>query len=264
MNVTDIHSHLLPGVDDGSKTVEEALGALCESAYQGVTRQCFTPHYYSEESIADFLARREAAFDSLLEAAAKGAVPAFEGEAYPAGIKTKADGSGFDVYVKNTLTHCEMKIYLGCEAAWHPGLVHDDRLTDLCYNGTRYLLLELPFDGWSDKVIDDVEFMIRTLGIVPVIAHMERYDDVPRKLKRKLRELPVIIQSNCGYLLGPETRRSAVSDIENGYVHILGSDSHGMRRRRPNSGKAAALMQEMNGEEYLEMFEENADRILGI
>lgn len=263
MNVTDIHSHLLPEMDDGSKTVEEALGALCEAAYQGVTRQCFTPHYYSDESIGDFLARREQSLNKLLEAAARGTVPFFDGEAYPAGIKTMSDGSGFDVYVKDTVTHCSMKNFLGCEAAWHSGLSHDDRLGDLCYQGTNFLLLEMPFDEWSEKVVDDVEYICTTLGLVPVIAHVERYRDVPRKLMRRLRNLPVVLQSNASYLIDMDTRRDAVADIEDGRVNILGSDSHGMRRRRPNAGKAAALMKEMNGEEFLAIFEANADRILG-
>lgn len=262
MSVTDIHSHLLPEMDDGSRTVEEALGALCESAFQGVTRQCFTPHYYSDRSIPDFLALRAAALDKLLSAAAKGAVPYFEGESYPAGIKTMADGSGFDVYVKNTLTHHAMKIYLGCEVAWHPGLIMDANLPRLCYEGSNRLLLELPFDRWPDKVIDDIEYMLASLGIVPVIAHLERYENVPGKLMKKLLALPVMIQCNASYLINDETRKHAVGDIEDGLIDIMGSDSHGLRRRRPNAGKAARLMLEMNGGEFLDRFEANADTIL--
>ena len=69
--MTDLHTHILPGMDDGAQTIEEALALLQTQAQQGVDAVALTPHFYGRrESVESFLSRREAAWQQLLEATA--------------------------------------------------------------------------------------------------------------------------------------------------------------------------------------------------
>ena len=66
----DMHSHIIPGVDDGCQTPAESVAFLKEQIHQGCIGTIATPHYYARESIASFCARREKSFAALKEAMA--------------------------------------------------------------------------------------------------------------------------------------------------------------------------------------------------
>ena len=80
--MTDLHSHLLPGIDDGAKTLADAVAMLKMQQADGVRTVCVTPHFYpGRETPDEFLARRAAALEQLLPAAAPYGIPELIGVA---------------------------------------------------------------------------------------------------------------------------------------------------------------------------------------
>lgn len=203
-----MHSHFLPGMDDGCKTAAEAIEVLKNSYMQGVRRIFATPHYYPVESVQSFLERREAAYRDLLEAAR-------EEKDIP-------------------------RICLGAEVAYRPGLGYAEDLDKLCLGTSRYLLLEMPFTHWNREVLRDVRNMYAAAGITPIIAHVERYGE---QNWRELQGMDVLVQMNAGCLLRPTSRHMAKKLLKTEFVQLLGTDCHNLTDRAPNLGKAAQYLQ---------------------
>lgn len=173
-----------------------------------------TPHYYPVEPVADFLQRREAAMGRLqaqLEKEPEARIPQF---------------------------------LLGAEVAFRPGLGYEQDLERLCIGPSRYLLLEMPFSRWTGSHIRDVSNICSAQGIIPVIAHIERYMhyQTPDILKLLMQQ-EVLIQMNAEYLLSWKTRRKGLKMLQNGFVQLLGTDSHNLTSRAPNLGEAVEFLQ---------------------
>ena len=209
----DLHSHFLPGVDDGCRTVDESIALLEYSKKQGIAGMIATPHYYPKESIDQFLLRRQEAVLKLQQALSIG-------------------------------TYDVPEWYLGAEAAYYEGLVRAEGLERLCFGQSNYLLLELPFERWGNNVIRDIHTLSNVCGITPIIAHLERYLDIQSKdMILQVCEADVLIQMNAEYILDRWSLRDAVKRIRNGYVQVLGSDSHNMSGRRPNLRDAVQVLE---------------------
>lgn len=207
MELCDIHGHFLPGMDDGCKTVEEAVQVLKSSYAQGVRRMFATPHYYPVESIEKFLSRREKAYAALAEA-----------------IQDEEDIP---------------QICLGAEVAYRPGLGYVEGLEKLCLGSSRHLLLEMPFQRWNREIVRDVWNMCAVAGITPILAHLERYLDIVQKdILNQLLKMDVLVQMNAEFLTHPATRRTGRKMLQKGMVQFLGTDCHNMTDRAPNMGKA--------------------------
>lgn len=216
MQICDFHSHILPGMDDGCQTVEESLEALRRSYAQGVGMLCLTPHYYPVESVSTFLARRQAAMDTLSKAMAEAGGP------FP-------------------------RLCLGAEVAYHPGLSILENLECLCLGSSHYLLLELPFQRWGREMMRDIRNLCNTKGVIPILAHIERY--LPLQTKSIMNEMlsqDVLVQMNGEFLLDWKTRLKAKSLLKNGTVQLLGSDCHNLTDRAPTLGEAVALLEKRN------------------
>jgi protein-tyrosine phosphatase len=210
---TDLHSHLVPGVDDGSASVEESLDSLAALRAEGVGALVTTPHLLlprltTDADLARELAVHRAAFEQLAEA-----VPGRHG------LPT---------------------IGLGQEI-WAPDLHQIRRVvkrTDVGYNGGLYLLVEFGFDlqGTHEEVVREV--VAEGRGIV--VAHPERYRYVagtePLDQMRRWRELGALLQVNAGSFNGyyahsnPGAEGLAWAMVEHGLVDIISTDHHGMRR----------------------------------
>lgn len=211
--ICDLHGHFLPGMDDGCKTVEEAIQVLGSSYAQGVRQMLATPHYYPIEPIAAFLERREAAMQALSRQ--------IEAEAQPL-----------------------PQICLGAEVAYRPGLGYEEELDKLCLGSSRYLLLEMPFERWGDEVVRSVRNICSTKGITPIIAHIERYLSMQsRDTLMGVLEQDVLVQMNAEHLLQFRSRRQGRKLLESGTVQLLGSDCHNMTTRQPNIGPAVAYLE---------------------
>ena len=143
--MTDLHTHILPRMDDGAPDTAASLAMLRMEAAQGVTGVALTPHFHRDrESIEQFLARRQAAWEHLSAAMEKTTEP------FP-------------------------DLVLGAEVAWMPNMNHWDDLEALCLGSSRYLLLELPFTLWNNSMIDQLYSLAAQSGVTPVLAHLERY-----------------------------------------------------------------------------------------
>ena len=233
IHLIDMHSHFLPGIDDGCKTAEESREVLRLSRRQHVRLVVGTPHYYSDQSVADFLTKRRIALEQVLE------------ELTP-GMKWP-------------------RLMLGAEVAYHAGLIYEERLPELCYEGTRYLLLEMPFSRWSPGILRDVERIQAVYGVTPVIAHIERYfKNQDRGAINELMNMDVLIQINASYVTSCYPSFRVRHMIRDGFVDILGSDCHNLENRAPNLGHAAQKMLDWGMEEELLHIRDQSARVLGL
>lgn len=215
--MTDLHTHILPGMDDGARDVETSLELLRMEREQGVDRVVFTPHFYREkEDVSSFLSRRCEALSRLEAAAAQ--LPARERVALP-------------------------RWELGAEVAWMPNLADREELKDLCLGQSNYFLLELPFTPWRDQMIGQLYELLGRGQFIPVIAHLDRYwDRQPKEQIEQLLHLGVPIQLSANILLKFFSRRKALQMIQQGQIFLLASDCHSLHHRPPNLGPAVKVV----------------------
>ena len=230
--MTDLHTHILPRMDDGAPDTAASLAMLRMEAAQGVTGVALTPHFHRDrESIEQFLARRQAAWEHLSAAMEKTAEP------FP-------------------------DLVLGAEVAWMPNMNRWDDLEALCLGSSRYLLLELPFTLWNNSMIDQLYSLAAQSGVTPVLAHLERY--LGRQKKEHIQELyrlNVPIQLSAGCLLHPMERWKLFRLLREGQSFFLASDCHGTQRRTPDLGPAAAVAKKRLTGDALETLLHRSDAI---
>ena len=229
--MTDFHSHVLPGIDDGSDSTETSLQMLDMWRKQGIGRICATPHFYAEYNTPErFLKRRNAAYAAL-----RGAMG--DDDSYPSFL-------------------------LGAEVRFFDGISGTRELPALCLQGTELLLLEMPFTKWSDRMLGEVDDICRR-GIQPVAAHIERYFSYnDKKTMRRFMELDILVQCNAEFFLTRRTSRKALHMLREGRIHFLGSDAHNVGTRCPNIGPALDLISRKLGPGavgYLQRMEELID-----
>lgn len=230
--ITDFHTHILPGVDDGSADVAQSLEMLRLMNEQGVSRVVATPHFYAtQDNPQRFLARRERAFAQLSQ----------QLEAAPP------------------------RIVLGAEVSYFDGISDCEDLEKLTIGDTKYLLVEMPYPPWSDRMYRELHGIWQKRGVTPVVAHMDRYISPLRTfgIPEALQRLPVVVQVNTSFFLRRFTRSMALKLLREGRIHLLGSDCHNTSTRPPNLGKAAELIRKSAGEEALEGIASWEMKILG-
>ena len=221
--MTDLHTHILPGMDDGARTQNESLTMLRMERDQGVDTVVLTPHFYREkEEIGHFLMRRENAMLSLKQAIAR--LPEEERDGLP-------------------------KLVPGAEVAWRPNMPDWEELSRLCMGQTRNLLLELPFEPWNDKMIGELYQIKARGGITPVIAHFERYISNQRKERiRDVLALGLPVQVSADALLHRFARNRPLKLLRQGNVQIIASDCHRATHRSPDLKLAMDLVRKKLGD----------------
>ena len=204
----DIHTHILPQMDDGAKSSEESIKLLMELERQGVTDVVFSPHFdLSKESVEAFCNRREQCYKSLMDSIAE------------CGVCLK------------------IKFHLAAEVRYDPNLIFSD-LEPLCIGDTDYLLLELtntfPFN------FENTLNAIFSKGKFPVLAHIERYRYLYSDLKLlgRLIDDGVVMQCNASAFLNFKSGITFKKLLKNGYVHLLASDTHDLLVRPPKLKEA--------------------------
>lgn len=228
--MTDLHTHILPGMDDGAKSVDISLEMLRMERDQGVDTVVLTPHFYRDrERPEQFLERRRASAESLQDTLM--ALPEAEMRTMP-------------------------RLILGAEVAWVPNLPDMSELPKLCMGSSQNLLLELPFTPWNDQMFRQIYELMSRTGITPVIAHVERYlkHQKPEHVA-ELMSLGVPVQVSVEPLLHTLHRGRVLKLLREQKAQFIASDCHNTTSRPPNLGPGAAVLGQKLGEKFLrEMF----------
>ena len=191
----DMHSHIIPGVDDGSRDIEITKRMLKEAALSGFTTIFATPHYFDNNSVN----RKE-----MLAHFKK--------------IKSLAAASGIELILGN-------EVYIQPEL---PQLVKDSTVS--CMNDSKYLLMEIPRHN-DINYFEDVVFELSLMGITPILAHPERYRIVREdpEILYDFADKGVLFQLNSGSLLGDygeSVKKLAMKLLKQNVYQFMGSDAH--------------------------------------
>ena len=231
---TDFHSHILPGIDDGSKSVRMSIAMLRRLAAQGITRVVATPHFYAHQNSPEkFFARRDAAESTLRQA--------------------MAQVSGLP------------EVIVGAEVCYFPGMSGTDLLPALTIGSTSYILVEMPHGPWTQGMYRELENIRNRHGLMPIIAHVDRYIKPLQQygIPDRLYDMEMVAQANAGFFMDWRTRRLAVKMLENDRIHLLGSDCHNMSDRPPYLAGAMDTIRQKLGKEALLRIAEYESYILG-
>ena len=231
---TDFHSHILPGIDDGSKSVRMSIAMLRRLAAQGITRVVATPHFYAHQNSPEkFFARRDAAESTLRQAIAQ--------------------VSGLP------------EVIVGAEVCYFPGMSGTDLLPALTIGSTSYILVEMPHGPWTQGMYRELENIRNRHGLMPIIAHVDRYIKPLQQygIPDRLYDMEMVVQVNAGFFMDWRTRRLAVKMLENDRIHLLGSDCHNMSDRPPYLAGAMDTIRQKLGKEALLRIAEYESYILG-
>lgn len=226
----DIHSHILPGMDDGSSSLEESLAMAKESARQGVRLLAATPHFYAtQEDPNSFLRRRERSL-ALLESAWQDSFPT---------------------------------LLVGAEVRYFDGISRVEKIAHLTLDHTRILLLEMPFTSWSRRMVEEVVELQRSRGLQVLLAHVERYlKDQDGQVWETFRQNGVWMQCNANFFLRWQTKRKAQALFKKGEIQMLGSDTHNMTSRPPNLAMARDALVKSLGQAVWRSFERQSYALL--
>lgn len=237
--MTDLHTHILPGIDDGAENADESIAMLKMERDQGVKTVVLTPHFYRDrENPRRFLRRRQ---EAALELAKK--------------LRELSDEE------RNSLP----KLVLGAEVAWWPDMDEWDDLSKLCIGETKNLLLELPFTPWNGRMIDQIYNLAGRTGIRPVFAHLERYLKIqPPELIDEVLDLGFPIQIGTDALVHSLRRGGVMKLLKDGKGNLIASDCHDNKKRAPNLKEAMRFISRKLGADIAEDFSLCADELAGI
>jgi protein-tyrosine phosphatase len=194
--VIDLHSHLLPAVDDGSRSVAQSVGVLREMARVGVTDVCLTPHVRASSTASPPAARHEEAFLAL---------------------RAEAPDAP--------------RLHRGAEVMLDRPLSGDSETTrQFTLGGTRYVLVEFSRMVALDTVTNALT-RISESGLVPVLAHPERYTCCSAEAVSLWREVGGRMQVDATTLLSPQARGKRARELVSlGLADIMAGDNHGDKR----------------------------------
>lgn len=220
----DFHTHILPGVDDGSRSVSESMQMLRILGGAGVGAVVLTPHFYADGDTPErFIARRTRSYSELSETLAK------------------EDISGLP------------SLILGAEVEYFEGIACMLEYPELRIGNSGCILVEMPQRPWSAHMVEDILRLNSTKGFRVILAHVERYlFDQKKDIVNTLLDNRVLMQSNASFFINHSTAKKAARLLQRGYVHLLGSDCHNLTSRPPNLGVACDAIVKKAGAYVLE------------
>ena len=240
----DVHCHILPGIDDGSRNTEESQALISEEMNQGINTIIFTPHFYAQrDSVGHFLEKRANSFSHLQSA-------------------VQFDKIG-------------LKPHLGAEVYYFGGIGKAEMVPELCVTGTDILLLEMPFSQWTKAVYEDVEQLVKKQKLTVILAHVERYFQFQKdsSVMEQVLALPLIVQLDAGSLLegdkltdfaGRKKKKHCLSLLAEDRDILLGSDAHNMTVRKPNLKMGIAVIADKLGSDRLVEIDKLGERLLSL
>lgn len=221
MCVIDFHTHILPNIDDGSRSVSESNAMLDALAQQSVKTVIATPHFYAnDQSVGEFLDNRNRSYEAL----------------------------------KNECVYSQ-NIVLGAEVRYYDGISHLADLKKLRIEGTRFLLLEMPFSKWTNYEINEIIDIASRGKVTLVLAHIDRYlPMLNNNLLIKLLSHGVLFQVNASSFNSLFGSLKIIKLLKHNLVHFIGSDCHNTTDRSPNISVAAKMINKKLGSGAFEEF----------
>ena len=223
----DLHAHILPGIDDGPRTMEDALEMARLAVADGITTMVATPHLFRRKSVEfhhlnppDKIRERVARFNEKLAE-----------------------------------EQIELTVLPGCEVPLFIEIIKfiDDQQILTINDMKRYICLEMP-DTVIPPATDNIIFELNSRGITPIITHPERnlvFYEMPDKLRR-LVSLGCLAQITARSLIrgfGWGVARFTKKLVREGLVHLMATDAHNVAKRPPVMGDALEKLSKMVGEE---------------
>lgn len=228
----DIHSHILYGVDDGAKDIQESIAMLKDAKEQGVDTIIATPHY------------RHGMF------------------AYPNELIEKNFAR-----LKHEAEKLSVELYLGTEQhvnSMTMEYIESGRCHTLA--DSAYVLMEYKYEVEFPYIKESVQEVLRH-GYIPIVAHIERYRCMEKlEYVEFLREIGAMIQVNADAIIGKDGFRAkgyTKKLLKNRLVDFVGSDSHGIKQRNSHMGKCQEYLYKKYDSRYVDkILEKNAREIL--
>ena len=220
----DFHSHILPNIDDGSRSIEETFNLIKEAEKVGFEAIISTSHYMENYYETD-VPEREVWVKAILE-----------------NLKTK---------------NIDTNLYLGNEIYFSDNIIELlEKRKASTINDTSYVLFELPLNAEPMNLYDVVYDMLQ-YKLVPILAHPERYSFVQKEpeLIYDLIQKGVLMQANYGSIIGQYGKKAQMivkKFYENKMIHLLGTDVHRQNTIYPKIPQILSELNSLIGEEKLE------------
>lgn len=231
----DIHCHILPFVDDGAKDMEEAITMAKIACENGIKKIIATPHYIEDEKYNNAEKNTEI-LNKLND-------------------ELKCNNIDVEVFLGNEL-------FITPEAI---NLIDSKEVATL--NNTRYLLIEFPRLDMP-VYIENIVYNLRLKGIIPIIAHPERYIKIMEdpNILYNLITKGALTQLNLPSLegrYGEKVKETAEILVKHDLIHFVGSDAHSSKRATPNVVKGINILKELIDKKRLDkMLYHNAENLL--
>jgi len=225
----DIHSHILPQIDDGAQNTDESVELLEMMKKNGITDVLATSHFYPEQTNYEaYLDVTKSAFEDLMKE--------IDGKKLP-------------------------NIHLGCEMLYYKGIGNSEVLAPLCLNGSEFLLLELTDYHINDSLFEDILDLKQKQNIIPIIAHVERYSGAKnfKRFLEFLKENYIPVQINAQSVMFRPYKRKVKSILNKGLFCVIATDTHSKTERPPLLNEAYGYIKEKYGEEMCSRLLENSE-----
>ena len=215
----DIHTHILPKVDDGSKDLETSILMIEREIEQGVTDIVLTPHVQSTVTKAN-TSKRRAQFELLKEEVSK------------RGLK--------------------INLHLGAEIMYHAHI--DTDYEKYKFGKNNYVLIE--FSTKAETPIEDICYDVMAMGYQVIVAHVERYNYLKIEDIKKIKLSGALIQTNASAILNIDKlahKKTVKKLIKENLIDIIATDTHNMDKRPPNLLEARKVLKKHYDEDMLDL-----------
>ena len=201
----DFHNHILPGADDGAKTIKESIEMLTAAQKQGITEVVNTIHFQHPK-----MEGKNTDYDYVMS------------------LKSKLEN-------EMKINNINIKIHLGAEVFFNFNLLDILENDLVTFSNGKYMLIEFHTFQFP-KGFEDQLFNLALSGITPIIAHPERYSPIQNDINiaEKLINSGCLLQLDAGSLLnhfGKKCRYTSEVLLQKNMIHFMGSDSHNSRKR---------------------------------
>lgn len=232
MKYADLHSHILPYLDDGAKDIDSAVELVVACLEQDIDTIVCTPHFSpaTDKSVLEFIKKRDESF-RLLQSELK---------------KRNIDAPN---------------MLLGAEVLFDCDLSEVENLEMLAFTNTGYILLEMPDVTWQNWMFDYIYNLIAQKNLIPIIAHIERYTQTKEAMD-KLKRLEVFFQVNASSVVHKRHHDVVSGLLKNKDVHFISTDTHSIKSRPPELKVAMEIIKSKYSSEYAETLCENSYKVI--